>query len=141
MGTLHYLEWEYAFEIKLGDLHILCAAASQKALKCKSCFLLRGSQKWKMHSKVLSGIQYMDWISPLHIHVCSYVTHENVASSLPGTLLSGAPTLHCLPLWTPSMKPPYHQSPSGVLFSLYGMKTDKSMAVLLILPTTSLCEN
>lgn len=43
MGILHYLEWDYAFEISLGGLHILHAAASQKALKCKSCILLRGS--------------------------------------------------------------------------------------------------
>lgn len=31
MATLHYLEWEYAFEIKLGGLNILRAAASRKA--------------------------------------------------------------------------------------------------------------
>lgn len=43
IDTLHYLEWEYAFEIKLGDLHILHVAASQKAFKCKICILLRGS--------------------------------------------------------------------------------------------------
>lgn len=43
MDTLHYLEWEYAFEIKLGGRHILHTAASQKALKCKNYFLLRGS--------------------------------------------------------------------------------------------------
>lgn len=42
-STLHYPEWEYAFEIKLGGLHILRAAALQKAPKCKGCFLLRGS--------------------------------------------------------------------------------------------------
>lgn len=63
---------------------------------------------WKMCSKVLSGIQYMDWISPLHTHVDSYIIQENVAASLPDTSLSRAPTLHCLPFWTPSMKPLYH---------------------------------
>lgn len=120
MGTLHYLEWEY-WNQTWWSPHTVC-----------SCITISSQVQELLHSKgeiemedeeVLSGIQCMDWISPLH--TCSYVTHEDVASSLPDTLLSRAPTLHCLPTWTPSMKPPYHHitSPSGVLFSLYGMNT------------------
>lgn len=137
MGTLHYLE--YAFEIKLGGLHILRAAALQKAPKCKGSSFLGGARNGRCAPKCFQHSAH--GLDQSTAHPCTLIynprciltTRHFAFPSSNTALFAFMDTIHKTSL-------PSHQLLESYL-AFKERTPDKLMAVLLILPITSHCEN